>query len=57
MIIESLYNHYCREVAKGNPLYPPQGMELKRIHFVVVLSHDGLVVDIEERDGMTNVIR
>ncbi|MFI3294078.1 MAG: type I-C CRISPR-associated protein Cas8c/Csd1 [Rikenellaceae bacterium] len=57
MIIESLHNHYLSEVAKGNPLYPPQGMELKRIHFVVVVSSDGVLVDIEEREGMMQVIR
>ncbi|MFR9546837.1 MAG: type I-C CRISPR-associated protein Cas8c/Csd1 [Rikenellaceae bacterium] len=57
MIIESLHNHYLSEVAKGNPLYPPQGMELKRIHFVVVISADGVLVDIEEREGMMQVIR
>ncbi len=57
MIIESLHNHYLSEVAKGNPLYPPQGMELKRIHFVVVISSDGVLVDIEEREGMMHVIR
>ncbi|MFI3292808.1 MAG: type I-C CRISPR-associated protein Cas8c/Csd1 [Rikenellaceae bacterium] len=57
MILSSLHNHYLREVAKGNPLYPPQGMELKRIHFVVVISDDGVVVDIEEQEGMMNVIR
>ncbi len=57
MIIESLYNHYCEQVAKGNPLYPPQGMELKRIHFIVLISTDGVLVDIEEPDGMMNVVR
>ncbi|MFR9594274.1 MAG: type I-C CRISPR-associated protein Cas8c/Csd1 [Rikenellaceae bacterium] len=57
MIIESLYNHYTREVAKGNPLYPPQGMELKRIHFVVVVSSDGTLIDIEELEGLMHVIR
>ncbi|MFR9503784.1 MAG: type I-C CRISPR-associated protein Cas8c/Csd1 [Rikenellaceae bacterium] len=57
MIIESLHNHYLAEVAKGNPLYPPQGMELKRIHFVVVVSSDGVLVDIEERERMMHVIR
>ncbi len=57
MIIESLHNHYLSEVAKGNPLYPPAGMELKRIHFVVVISSDGTVVDIEECEGMMNVVR
>ncbi|MFI3294182.1 MAG: type I-C CRISPR-associated protein Cas8c/Csd1 [Rikenellaceae bacterium] len=57
MIIESLHNHYLSEVAKGNPLYPPAGMELKRIHFVVVISADGVLVDIEEREGMMHVIR
>ncbi len=57
MIIESLHNHYLREAEKGNPLYPPQGMELKRIHFVVVISSDGILVDIEEREGMMHVIR
>ncbi len=30
MIIESLHKHYLSEVVKGNPLYPPAGMELKR---------------------------
>ncbi len=57
MIIESLHNHYLSEVAKGNPLYPPAGMELKRIHFVVVISSDGVLVDIEECEGMMHVIR
>ncbi|MFR9641325.1 MAG: type I-C CRISPR-associated protein Cas8c/Csd1 [Rikenellaceae bacterium] len=57
MIIESLHNHYLSEVAKGNPLYPPQGMELKRVHFVVVVSSDGVLVDIEEQEGMMHVIR
>ncbi len=57
MIIESLHNHYLREVAKGNPLYPPQGMELKRIHFIVVISGDGILLDIEEPVEMMNVIR
>ncbi len=57
MIIESLHTHYKSEVAKGNPLYPPAGMELKRVHFVVVLSSDGVLVDIEEREGMMNVVR
>ncbi len=57
MIIEALHNHYLAEVAKGNPLYPPAGMELKRVHFVVVLSSDGVLVDIEEREDMMNVIR
>ena len=36
-----------REVAKGNPLYPPQGMERKRIHFILVINSDGTLVDIE----------
>ncbi len=57
MIIESLHNHYLTEVAKGNPLYPPAGMELKRIHFVVVITSDGILVDIEELEGMMNVVR
>lgn len=57
MIIESLHSHYLQEVAKGNPLYPPHGMELKRIHFVVVILDDGTLVDIEEQDGMMNVVR
>ncbi|MFR9542607.1 MAG: type I-C CRISPR-associated protein Cas8c/Csd1 [Rikenellaceae bacterium] len=57
MIIESLHNHYLSEAQKGNPLYPPQGMELKRIHFVVVVSSDGQLVDIEEREGLMHVIR
>ncbi|MFI3317514.1 MAG: type I-C CRISPR-associated protein Cas8c/Csd1 [Rikenellaceae bacterium] len=57
MIIESLHNHYLAEVAKGNPLYPPAGMELKRIHFVVVISDDGVLIDIEEREGLMQVVR
>ncbi|MFI3322489.1 MAG: type I-C CRISPR-associated protein Cas8c/Csd1, partial [Rikenellaceae bacterium] len=57
MILQSLHNHYLSEVTKGNPLYPPQGMELKRIHFVVVISSDGTLIDIEEQEGMMNVIR
>ncbi len=57
MIIESLHNHYLTEAAKSNPLYPPQGMELKRIHFVVVISSDGILVDIEECNGLMQVIR
>ncbi|MFI3249042.1 MAG: type I-C CRISPR-associated protein Cas8c/Csd1 [Rikenellaceae bacterium] len=57
MILQSLHNHYLSESAKGNPLYPPQGMELKRIHFVVVISADGVLVEIEECDGMMNVVR
>ncbi len=57
MIIESLHNHYLSEVAKGNPLYSPQGMELKRIHFVVVISSDGVLVDVEECNGLMHVIR
>ncbi|MFI3293885.1 MAG: type I-C CRISPR-associated protein Cas8c/Csd1 [Rikenellaceae bacterium] len=57
MIIESLHNHYLTESTKGNPLYPPQGMELKRIHFVVVISSDGIIIDIEEREGLMHVIR
>ncbi len=57
MIIESLHNHYLSEVAKGNPLYPPAGMELKRVHFVVVISNDGVLIDIEEPEGMMSVVR
>ncbi len=57
MVIESLHNHYLAQVAKGNPLYPPTGMELKRIHFVVVISPEGLLIDIEEREGMMQVVR
>lgn len=56
-MIESLYRHYCSQVALGNPLYPLPGMELKRIHFVVVLSLEGVVVDIEECEGSCSVIR
>ncbi len=48
MIIKALYTHYLSELAKGNPLYPPAGMELKRIHFVVVISSEGSLIDIEE---------
>ncbi|MFR9603580.1 MAG: type I-C CRISPR-associated protein Cas8c/Csd1 [Rikenellaceae bacterium] len=57
MILESLHKHYLAESAKGNPLYPPQGMELKRIHFVVIVSSDGTLIDIEECEGMTHVVR
>lgn len=57
MIIESLNNHYKSEVLRGNPLYPPQGMESKRIHFIVVISDDGLLLDIEEREGNINVVK
>lgn len=57
MIIESLNNHYKSEVLRGNPLYPPQGMESKRIHFIVVISSDGLLLDIEEREGNINVVK
>ncbi|MFI3282554.1 MAG: type I-C CRISPR-associated protein Cas8c/Csd1 [Rikenellaceae bacterium] len=57
MIIESLHNYYLSESAKDNPLYPKQGMELKRIHFVIVISKDGVLIDIEEIEGMMNVIR
>ncbi len=56
MIISSLHNHYLTQAAQGNPLYPSQGMELKRIHFVVVISPDGQLIDIEEREGMTGVV-
>ncbi len=57
MVIESLHNHYRVEAAKHNPLYPPEGMELKRIHFVVMISRDGLLLDIEENEGLMNVVR
>ncbi len=57
MILESLHNHYLSETQKGNPLYSPEGMELKRIHFVVVISSDGMLVDIEEHDAPINVVR
>ncbi|MFR9546486.1 MAG: type I-C CRISPR-associated protein Cas8c/Csd1 [Rikenellaceae bacterium] len=57
MILESLYDHYLSEAAAGNPLYPRQGMELKRIHFVVVISSDGFLIDIEECEGMMSVVR
>ncbi|MFI3285523.1 MAG: type I-C CRISPR-associated protein Cas8c/Csd1 [Rikenellaceae bacterium] len=57
MILQSLHNHYLTESNKGNPLYPPQGMELKRIHFIVIISNDGVLIDIEEHKGTMNVIR
>ncbi len=57
MIIESLHNHYCRQAAKGNPLYPPAGMELKRIHFILVISTEGLLIDVEEPEGVMSVAR
>lgn len=48
MILQTLAEYYQEQAAAGNPDYAPQGMELKRIHFVLVLSSDGMLIDIEQ---------
>ncbi len=57
MILESLHNHYLTEVRRENPLYPLRGMESKRIHYILVISSDGQLLDVEEPEGAMNVIR
>lgn len=48
MILQSLNEYYNLQVAAAHPDYALAGTELKRIHFVLVLSGDGMLVDIEQ---------
>ena len=57
MIISTLYNHYLAQIKRGNPLYPPQGMELKRVHYVLVISGDGTLLNVEPLEQKINVIK
>lgn len=48
MILQSLLQYYHHQVTTDHPNYAPSGMELKRIHFVLVLNGDGILIDIEQ---------
>lgn len=48
MIIESLIEYHQQQVAIGSSCCAPCAMELKMIHYVVVLTLDGVIVEIEK---------
>lgn len=57
MILQTLTEYYREQVTMRNPLYAPPGMELKRIHFVLVITTDGTLIDIEEHEQKTFVVK
>ena len=57
MILQSLCEYYQAQVEVDNPDYAPAGMEMKRIHFVIVLSDSGALVNIEQPLKKVNVIK
>ena len=57
MILQTLAEYYREQLVAGNPFYAPQGMELKRIHFVLVINLDGTLIDIEQPKHKQNVVR
>lgn len=57
MILQSLCEYYQTQVEAGNNEYAPAGMEMKRIHFVIVLDESGILIDIEQPLAKVNVVK
>lgn len=57
MILQSLCEYYQTQVKADNPDYAPAGMEMKRIHFVIVLTDNGILVDVEQPLKKINVVK
>jgi CRISPR-associated protein Csd1 len=52
MMLQSLKEYYDRKAADSESGIAPEGWEWKEIHFIVVLSHEGKLIQIEDtREG------
>ena len=57
MILQTMTEYYNEQLATGNPLYAPPGMELKRIHFVLLINLDGVLIDVEQLQEKVSVAK
>jgi len=48
MILQELHSYYMRKIAEQHSIFPLYGTSLERISFALVLSNNGILVDIED---------